>query len=256
MSDNLKVMPLQGTRTSKEASEKKEEIITIKKTTLWQIGTFLFAALFLLSIFGVFNGNGKVIKEIIPSDNAPATGGNLKVEIENNDPVLGDKNAELSIVEFSDFQCPFCERVFSGAVTDFKSSSYFIDGKVNLIYKQFPLTSIHPYAQKAAEASLCAQDQEKFWEYHDLLFANQEALDDTSLKAYAQQLGLDSATFNSCLDGDEKVSEVEKETKQAVNSGGRGTPYFVIINNENKKTKVVSGAVPFSEFESAINSLL
>ncbi len=239
-----------------QTKEKKDETITIKKSTLWQITTFLFAALFLLSVFGVFNGNGKVIKEIIPSDNVPSASGNLKIEIENNDPVLGDKNAEISIVEFSDFQCPFCERAFSGAVTDFKLSSYFSDGKVNLIYKQFPLTSIHPYAQKAAEASLCAKEQEKFWEYHDLLFANQEALDETSLKNYASQLELDTSKFNNCLDNNEKEAEVKKETQQAVDAGGRGTPYFVIINNQNKKTQVVSGAVPFSEFESAINELM
>lgn len=241
---------------SDEIKEKKGDAITIKKTTLWKIGTFLFAVLFLLSVFGVFNGNGKVIKEIIPSDDSPSASGNIKVKIEDNDPVLGDKNAEVSIVEFSDFQCPFCERAFSGALADFKESSYFNDGKVNLIFKQFPLTSIHPYAQKAAEASLCAQDQEKFWEYHDLLFANQEFLDDGSLKAYAQQLELDTAKFNTCLDTDEKKSEVSKETQQAVDAEGRGTPYFVIINNQNKKTQAVSGAVPFSEFESAINSLL
>ncbi len=238
------------------SDEKNRETITIKKNTLWKIGTFLFAVLFLLSIFGAFNGSGKVIKEIVPSDDTPPVSGNLKVEIENNDPVLGDKNAELSIVEFSDFQCPFCERAFSGAVTDFKLSSYFSDGKVNLIYKQFPLTSIHPYAQKSAEASLCAQEQEKFWEYHDLLFANQEALDETSLKNYASQLELDTSKFNNCFDNNEKEAEVKKETQQAVDAGGRGTPYFVIINNQNKKTQVVSGAVPFSEFEIAINELM
>ena len=235
--------------------EKKEEAFTIKKITLWKFTTFLFAVLFLLSIFGVFNGNGKVIKEIIPSDNAPPAGGNLKVEIENNDPVLGDVGAEISIVEFSDFQCPFCERASTGTLADFKDSTYFIDGKVNLIYKQFPLTSIHSYAQKAAEASLCAYDQKKFWEYHDLLFANQESLDDASLKSYAQQLGLDSAKFNTCLDSDEKESEVSKESQQAISAGGQGTPYFVIINTKTKDTKAVSGAVPFSQIESAINAV-
>ena len=238
------------------ADEKKENTITIKTSALWKFGTFVFAILFLLAIFGVFNGNGKVIKEIIPSDNAPPASGNLKVEIEVNDPVLGSEDAKISIVEFSDFQCPFCEKAFSGAVTELKSSSYFTDGEVNLIYKQFPLTSIHPYAQKAAEASVCADDQGKFWEYHDLLFANQESLDEPSLKFYAQKLGLDSAAFNSCLDGDEKESEIKKESQQAVDAGGQGTPYFVVINNKNKKTEAVSGAVPFSEFESAINSLL
>lgn len=245
MSDNLKV-----------TSEKKEETFTIKKNTFWKIGIFVFAILFFLSIFGVFNESGRTIKEIISRDNSPSANGNIKVEIENNDPVLGEKNAEVSIVEFSDFQCPFCERAFSGAIADFKSSSYFTDGKVNLIYKQFPLTDIHPYAQKAAEASLCAGDQNKFWEYHDLLFANQEALDETSLKAYAQQLGLDSAKFNDCLDNGEKESEVKEETQQAIKSGGQRAPYFIIINTKNKETQAVSGAVPFSEFESAINSLL
>mgnify|MGYP001562869402 FL=1 len=239
-----------------EELKEKKETITIKKNTLWKIGTFVFAILFLLSIFGAFNGNGNIIKKIIPSEDVPSAGGNVKVEIEADDPVLGDKNAEISIVEFSDFQCPFCARAFSGAVTDFKSSSYFTDGKVNLIFKQFPLTSIHPYAQKAAEASLCAGDQGQFWEYHDTLFANQQVLDETSLKSYAQQLGLDSAKFNNCLDNDEKEQEVKKETQQAVDAKGRGTPYFIIINNQNKKTQVVSGAVPFSEFESTINSLL
>jgi len=236
--------------------EKKENTITIKKSAFWKIGTFVFAILFLLSIFLAFNGSGKVIKEIISGENAPSVSGNLKVEIEANDPVLGNKDAEVSIVEFSDFQCPFCERAYSGAIADFKSSSYFTDGQVNFIYKQFPLTSIHPYAQKAAEASLCAGDQGKFWEYHDLLFANQQTLDKTSLKSYAQQLGLDSATFNACLDGDEKASEVSKESQQAVKAGGQGAPYFVVINTKNKKTEAVSGAVPFSELESAIKNLL
>src|SRR3989344_928402 len=201
--------------------EKKEETITIKTSALWKFGTFVFAILFFLSIFGAFNGNGKVIKEIIPSDNAPSVSGNLKVEIEANDPVLGNPNAEISIVEFSDFQCPFCERVYSGALTDFKDSDYFKNDQVNLIYKQFPLTSIHPQAQKAAEASLCANEQGKFWEYHDLLFANQDALDEPSLKSYAVQLGLNTGNFNTCLDGDKMKSEVSKESTQASVAGGR-----------------------------------
>jgi len=240
----------------KMTEEKKGETLQIKKSALWKIGTFVFAILFLLAIFGAFNGSGKVIKEIIQSDNAPPASGNIKVEIEANDPVLGSEDAEVSIVEFSDFQCPFCEKAYSGALADFKSSSYFTDGQVNFIYKQFPLTSIHPYAQKAAEASLCAGDQGKFWEYHDMLFANQQYLDETSLKSYAQQLGLDSATFNSCLDEDEKKSEVKRESRQAVDAKGKVTPYFVVINNKNKKTEAVSGAVPFSELERAINSLI
>ncbi|MBI2004314.1 DsbA family protein [Candidatus Pacearchaeota archaeon] len=232
-----------------------EESITIKKNTLWKVGTFIFAILFLLSVFGAFNGNGKVIKEIIPSDNAPSASGNAKIKIEDNDPVLGDTTAEISIVEFSDFQCPFCGRAHADALADMRKSDGFKNGEYNFIYKQFPLTSIHSHAQNAGEASLCAQDQGKFWEYHDTLFANQQALDDASLKFYAQQLGLDAATFDACLDGDEKASEVKKEIQQAVDAGGQGTPYFVVINNKNKKTEAVSGAVPWSQIEEAINAV-
>ncbi len=87
-----------------------------------------------------------------------------------NSPVLGDANAKVTIVEFSDFQCPFCERFFSGTFPEIKSQ-YIDKGLVKLVYKEFPLISIHPYAQKLAEASLCAAKQGKFWEMHDKLFA-------------------------------------------------------------------------------------
>ena len=121
------------------------------------------------------------------------------------------------------------------------------------MYKQFPLSSIHPYAQKAGEASLCAQDQGKFWDYHDILFANSGALDTPSLKEYASQLGLNTNAFNSCLDGDDYKQEVLKEISQATDAGGRGTPYFVVINTKTGETQVVSGAVPWTNFEQAIS---
>jgi protein-disulfide isomerase len=175
--------------------------------------------------------------------------------IESNDPVLGDPNARISIIEFSDFQCPFCARAFEGAVTDFKQSSYFTDGEVNLVYKQFPLNSIHPQAQGAAEASLCAQEQGKFWEYHDALFANQASLGTPSLKSYASQLGLNANEFNDCLDSGKYISEVNKETAQATAAGGRGTPFFVIVNRETGDATSISGAYPWPQFEAAIQSI-
>lgn len=234
-------------------SEKKETI-TIKKDSLWKIGFFVLAiALVVVLIAG--SGN-KVVQ--VPSGNnvaeAPPTS-NVKVSITDADPVLGEKDAEISIVEFSDFQCSFCGRAHTGALADFKQSDYFKNGEVNLIYKHLPLTSIHPQAQNAAEASECANRQGKFWEYHDLLFENQGALDDNSLKSYAQTLGLDTAEFNSCLDNDEAKSKVNKDMSEATTAGARGTPYFVVINNKDKTTQVVSGAVPFANFEAAINAV-
>jgi protein-disulfide isomerase len=233
----------------------EEKSITLKKSTIWKSAAVVFGVLFVLSLFGVFNfGGGNGSGDVAPTQPSGTTG-SVKVQIEENDPVLGDADAGISIVEFSDFQCPFCARAFEGAITDFKNSDYFNNGEVNLVYKHFPLNSIHPFAQKAAEASLCAHDQNEFWRYHDTLFANQGSLDVSSLKTYAMQLGLDVDEFNSCLDDGDKQSEVNKELAQATAAGGRGTPYFVIINNDNGDTAAVSGAVPWSNFEAAINSV-
>ncbi len=238
--------------------------ITLKKSSLWKIGTFVFLGLFIISLFtggfgGMINssGNSGTTGNVVANEPSGNTGvaGNINPSIESNDPVLGDKNAKITIVEYSDFQCPFCERAYSGAVAQFLASDYFKKGQVNLIYKHFPLTSIHPYAQKAAEAAECANRQGKFWEYHNMLFENQQALDITSLKGYASKLGLNTATFDKCLDNSEAAAEVNKEAQQAQSAGGQGTPYFVLINKDGD-TQAISGAVPYSNFESAIQALM
>jgi len=236
---------------------KESGSITIKKDSLWKYSTIILLAVLVVGGFFLFRGDGG------GSDGTSATDTgsndqqaiNARALIESNDPVLGDPNAEVSILEFSDFQCPFCARAFEGAIADFKNSDYFKNGEVNLIYKQFPLNSIHPYAQGAGEASLCAHAQGKFWEYHDTLFANQGSLDVNSLKSYAQQLGLDVGEFNSCLDGGDSESEVNKELAQATAAGGRGTPFFVIVNTETGDSTSISGAYPWSQFEAAIQSV-
>jgi protein-disulfide isomerase len=246
--------------TSPASSNSDDGAITINKLTMWKVATFIFVGLFVLSAFGVINfGDGKsvtgaAVNNPTPTPSPTPTPGNLVVNIDSDDPVLGDKDAEITVFEFTDFECPFCVRAFTGAVTSLKNSDYFKNGEVNLAFKQFPLNSIHPDAQKAAEASLCAHDQGKFWEYHDLLFANQKALDITSLKDYGSQLGLDTSKFNNCLDNDEAADRVKKDLADAQAAGGRGTPYFV-IKNKDGKTAAVSGAQPWENFETAIKSL-
>ena len=233
------------------------EYLEIKKETLWKIGTFVFAALFLISLFYNINiGKGNNVNNVnnIPPDvNNPPTN-KIQVKIDDSDPVLGDKNAEITMVEFSDFQCPFCERAYSDAIAQFKDSDYFKKGEVNFVYKHFPLTSIHPYAQKAAEAAECANRQGKFWEMHDKLFENQAAIGVNDLKKYASQIGLDTNKFNKCLDSSEAASKVSEDLKQATVAGGQGTPYFVLINKDGD-TVPVSGAQPWPNFEAAINAL-
>lgn len=230
-----------------------EEHISIKKSTLWKVGTFVFAALFIVVL--IVGSSGNPTGKTVDANNQDPTGGKVVVSIDNDDPVLGNPDARISIVEFSDFECPFCGRVAFDALTDLKSSSYFKDGEVNLVYQHFPLNSIHPDAQKAAEASECANNQGKFWEYHDILFANQQALDTTSLKAYASQIGLNQEEFDSCLDNGEEKAEVNSDLTAATKAGGRGTPYFVIVNHDSDETTTVSGAVPWANFESAIKSI-
>jgi len=116
------------------------------------------------------------------------------------------------------------------------------EGKIRFVYRDFPLTTIHQHAQKAAEATECADDQGKFWEYQDLVFANQSALDVDSLKSYAAQLDLDTATFNDCLDTGEQTAEVDKDSQDAQSYGVTGTPAFFING------RLVSGALPFEDY--------
>ena len=165
---------------------------------------------------------------------------------------------KVIIIEFSDFECPFCgaaEGTNEEAISYLKSKDpsweapmpklkeLIAQGKVILIYKHFPLTNLHKYSWKAAEASECARDQGKFWEYHDLLFKHQNALDLTSLKSYATYLALDTGKFNSCLDKDEKYDAVKKDFDEGVKLGVTGVPAF-FINGE-----MLSGAQPFESFK-------
>ena len=233
--------------------EEHEDTLKLKKSTLWKAGTVVFGLLFLVTIFHdvTENGasaNGNIVR--VDSDTIPT--GVVAVNAEDfvdDDPVLGNKNAPITIVEFSDFQCPFCARFKSETLGQIKTQ-YIDTGKVKLIYRDFPLTSIHPIAQKAAEASECADDQGKFWEYHDKVFDNQALLSGNSLKQWAADLKLDTNKFNKCLDSGEKANEVAKDLQDSATAGGRGTPYFIIGDQP------LSGAQPFSAFQAAIESQL
>jgi len=163
----------------------------------------------------------------------------------DDDPVKGPSDAKVTIVEFSEFQCPFCARV--QPTVNQILEEYGDD--VRIVYRDFPL-SFHQYAQKAAEAAECADDQGKFWEYHDKLFENQQALDTSNLKQYAKDLGLDSAQFDSCLDSGKYELEVKKDFQDGQSYGVSGTPTFFING-----IKVV-GAQPFSTFKQVIDSEL
>lgn len=231
----------------------EEKTITVKKSDLWKYATFVLIAVVIIGGFIMFKGDGSTGTGNDTGANNP-TSINTNALIDTNDPILGDKNAEITVIEFSDFQCPFCEKAYSGAMTELKNSDYFKNGEVNLIFKQLPLVSIHPYAQKAAEASLCADEQGKFWEMHDKLFENNNALTIANIKSYASQLNLDTTKFNKCLDDGKYASEVSKESAQAASVGGSGTPFFIIA--KDGKGGVISGACPWAAFKTAIDATI
>lgn len=162
-----------------------------------------------------------------------------------SDHIKGSPNAPVTIIEYSDFQCPYCGRV--QPTIDQILKTY--EGKVKLVYKHFPL-NFHQYAEKAAEASECAADQGNFWEYHDILYENQNALTVEDLKRYAKDLGLDTETFNRCLDSGVMAERVRDNFNEGQNNGVQGTPAF-FINGQ-----LISGAQPYSVFKQIIDSEL
>jgi protein-disulfide isomerase len=176
----------------------------------------------------------------------------------DDDPSWGPADAPVTVIEFSDFQCPFCSRFWNQTLPQIKQE---YQDKVRFVYRDFPLSSIHPWAEKAAEAAECADDQDKFWEYHDLIFANQAALGQqlntegldgvlATFKSYAADLGLDTAPFNDCLDSGKYTSEVQKDLQDGQSYGVTGTPAF-FINGQ-----LVSGAQPFANFKTVIDAAL
>jgi protein-disulfide isomerase len=139
-------------------------------------------------------------------------------------PARGPATAQVTIVEFSDFECPFCGRLFP----TLKAVEKIYVGRVRIVYRQFPLRKLHPRAQKAAEASLCAGEQGRFWEMHDSLFSDQERLTVDALKARAVELKLDTATFNACLDSGKEVAAIDQDILDGARAGVTGTPTLFI----------------------------
>lgn len=172
-------------------------------------------------------------------------------------PMLGNKDAKVALVEFTDYECPFCGQYFTNALAQIKKE-YIDTGKVKLYLRDFPLTSIHPNAQKSAEAANCANEQGKFWPYHDKLFVNQQALTITDLKKYAADLGLNTTSFNTCLDTAKYADKIKKDMTEGSSYGVRGTPStFVGTAKGNTVTGTeVSGAQPFEAFKTAIEAAL
>ena len=173
-------------------------------------------------------------------------------------PVLGSKSADVTIVEVGDYQCHMCKRWFEETRPQI-IENYVNTGKVNLVFLDMPFLGSDSIP--ASEATYCADDQGKYWEYHSMLFRFQQEIDDgwanaNRLQAFAFNLGLDIEQFDKCMTTDDHFSRVNYNKQVAVTEfGANSTPMFMIVNTDGKAQRIV-GAHPYSTFEGVINSLL
>lgn len=181
-----------------------------------------------------------------PTPSAPTPTGPVDVAVSDGDYIKGNPDAKVTIIEFSDYQCPFCQR-FHPTVQQ-ALDEYGDD--VRWVYKHFPLDSIHPEARPSANAAECAGEQGKFWEYSDELFANQTRLGTPYYKSLAVELGIGGSNFDDCVDSGKYDSKVDADYQQGLAAGVQGTP-ATFING-----RLISGAQPYSALKSAIDSAL
>ncbi len=235
------------------------DTITISKTTLWQGVAALFAVLFVGSLFWGGNASsGAVVADKptvkLPTANPePEAPSRVEVTLDGAAGVKGDENAPVTVVEYSDYQCPFCAR-FAEQTLPSMMKDYVDAGKVKIVYKDLPLP-FHPNADNAAVAARCGGDQGDYWGMHDALFANQDtwsSLPDPTdtFTGYATKIGLDGNKFKECLSSGKFDGVIQDNLQEASSAGLSGTPSF-LINGMS-----VVGAQPYAVFKQAIESEL
>ncbi|MEK7612070.1 MAG: DsbA family protein [Patescibacteria group bacterium] len=167
----------------------------------------------------------------------------------DDDVILGDPEAPVTLVFFGDFQCPYCKKLFDETEIKLRDA-YVKTGKVRMVYRDFPLDSIHPFARPTAIVAECARDQGKYWMYHDELFTRQSEIPTMDFIALASSLGMNTQQFRSCVESQKYANEVQGDYEDGVAAGVRGTP-ATFVNG-----RLVSGAVPYEEFERVIEEEL
>lgn len=204
--------------------------------------------------------NVSPIRDDSRAPQAPDSGQELDVEslIASGAPFKGDPNAEVALVDFSDFQCTNCRR-FATQTEPQIVQDYVDAGKVVLVFKHFPIFG--PDSVTAGMASMCAQEQGKFWEFHDHLYQNQGTENSgwanaDNMKKFASALGLDREQFDSCLDSEKYKTYVEGDLAFASSLGFPGTPSFVVMNGDGSNPEGMVGAQPYTSFKTVIDKKL
>lgn len=253
---------------SNQTGMNEEKHITIKKSDIWKYSTFALLAVVLIIAVIYFAGSKGGV-----TGGATITGGTtyqpsqVRASIDN-DAVLGNESAPITIIEFSDYQCPFC-RKFWGETLSLIRSDYIETGKVRLIFRDLPLSNIHPMAQQSAEAAECVREKggdSAYFKMHDKMFEEQNIIDSgtpngpvtktavytaSDLKKWAKEIGYN---IDSCLDSGKFKSEVQKDSSDAQSIGGSGTPYFIILKTDKNMGTEISGACSYDAFSKALDA--
>jgi protein-disulfide isomerase len=170
----------------------------------------------------------------------------------SSDHIIGSPTAPIVMIEYSDFQCPYCQMIYP-SLKQIQSQS---NGQIAWVMREFPLYQIHPNAMPAANAAECIAAQkgnDAFWKFADDDFNNQANIGVSFFASEAQNLGVDMTKYNACVTNQTYLSKIQQETADAENSGGNGTPYTVIVNTKTGKQYPVSGAVPLAQLEAVVN---
>lgn len=243
-----------------EEESQGHHTIKIKKMDRVQLLTLLVAATLVLQVISMFGGfqsggapTGNVVAPSPSPSTSPAPAPSPVVNVKAGEaPVEGSAKAKVEIIEYSDYECPFCGRFYSETLPQIRAQ-YIETGKVKHVFKDFPL-SFHPNAQKAAEAAHCVREQagdEAYFEMHDLLFNNQQSLSPAGYKQWARTIsGVDGAEFDSCLDSGKTAGIVRANFQEGGQVGVQGTPAFFVNG------RLISGAQPFQVFQQAIEAEL
>lgn len=195
---------------------------------------------------------GRAAQPNLPPPNLTVSFDNLRFK--------GNKEAKIALIEFSDYQCPFCARFFTETLPQIEKE-YISAGKLKYVIRDFPLEAIHPHAFKAHEAANCAGEQGKYWEMHDRLFQNQNLLGAAELPKHAQAIGLETAEFEACLRSGKQAAEIRKDLADGQNAGVHGTPTFFLGVGDSdtraiKVLRMIVGAQPYAQFKETIEEVL
>jgi len=198
----------------------------------------------------------QLAQAMAPKPVAPAPPQKVQMSVGNGWRAIGRDDAPVTLVEFADYQCPFCKKFQSDAYAELKKN-YIDTGKVRFIGRDLPL-EFHPYALKAAEAARCAGDQGKYWELRNAIIADSAPPDDAVIKKAAESVSLDVAALQACVASEKYKAEVQRDASEAATLQISGTPTFVLAKSAKDKLDgvLIVGAQPFASFQSAIDALL